>query len=185
MEWIKVKIYSDKENLENLQSFLIDIGINGCTIEDSEDFLDFLESKTFNWDYIDENLMKLKDTKSSVTVYLSDNEQGNIHLSLIKSSYTEVETEIVSDQDWANNWKQYFKPIEIGDRLVIKPSWEEYDNKENRNVVILDPGNSFGTGTHETTRLCLMQSEKLVKKNDKILDAGCGSGILGISALVL
>ena len=75
MEWIKVKIYSDKNDLETLQSFLIDIGINGCTVEDSSDFLDFLQSKSSSWDYIDESLMNLKDIRSSVTAYLSDNSQ--------------------------------------------------------------------------------------------------------------
>jgi ribosomal protein L11 methyltransferase len=185
MEWIKVKIYSDKNDLETLQSFLIDIGINGCTVEDSSDFLDFLQSKSSSWDYIDESLMNLKDIRSSVTAYLSDNSQGNMQLAHIKSVYKDIETEKVSDQDWANNWKKYFKPIEIGKRLVIKPSWEEYINTDNRSTVILDPGSSFGTGSHETTRLCLIQSEQLVRRGCKVLDAGCGSGILGISALVL
>ncbi len=185
MEWIKIKIYSEKENLENLQTFLIDIGINGCSVEDSSDFLDFLQNKSSNWDYIDESLMALKNVRSSVIVYLQDNEQGHMQFKLITESYPDFESESVSDQDWANNWKKYFKPIEIGSRLAIKPSWEEYDNKDTRKIVTLDPGNSFGTGTHETTRLCLEQCERLVNESCRVLDAGCGSGILGISALTL
>ncbi|MFA5341716.1 MAG: 50S ribosomal protein L11 methyltransferase, partial [Clostridia bacterium] len=166
-------------------TFLIDIGINGCSVEDSSDFLDFLQNKSSNWDYIDESLMALKNIRSSVTAYLQDNEQGHMQFKLITESYPDFESESVSDQDWANNWKKYFKPIEIGSRLAIKPSWEEYDNKDNRKIVTLDPGNSFGTGTHETTRLCLEQCERLVNESCRVLDAGCGSGILGISALTL
>ena len=135
MEWIKVKIFTDKDNQEELQWFLINMGINGCTVEDSADFNDFLKDKSFNWDYIDNSLMKWKDIRSSITVYLADNEQGNMQLDCIKNAYTDIETEKISDQDWANNWKQYFKPIEIGKRLVIRPSWEQYDNTDNRRVV--------------------------------------------------
>ncbi|MDD2262956.1 MAG: 50S ribosomal protein L11 methyltransferase [Clostridia bacterium] len=185
MEWIKVKINSERENLEKVQVFLTDIGINGCTVEDSTDFSEFLESKAFNWDYIDESLMDLLNVKSSVTAYLHDNKQGREQLDKILKIYDNVETEKVSDEDWENNWKKYFKPIEIGQRLVIKPSWEEYDNTENKKVVILDPGSSFGTGTHETTKLCLYEAEKLIEGDENVLDAGCGSGILGISALTL
>lgn len=185
MEWIKVKIYSNREHLEDLQSYLIDIGINGCTIEDSKDFFDILEGKGVNWDYIDESLMVLKDIKTSVTVYLDNNEQGHGQLNLIKAAYDNIEVSKISDQDWANNWKKYFKPLEIGTTLTVKPSWEQYDNVDNRKIVVLDPGSSFGTGTHESTRLCLEQAEELIKGDEKVLDAGCGSGILGLSSLAL
>ena len=84
MEWIKVKIFTDKDNQEELQWFLMDMGINGCTVEDSADFNDFLKDKSFNWDYIDNSLMKWKDIRSSITVYLADNEQGNMQLDCIK-----------------------------------------------------------------------------------------------------
>ena len=138
MEWIKVRIYSHRDNLEDIQSYLIDIGINGCTVEDSKDFQDLLESKDLIWDYIDESLMSLKNIKSSITVYLQNNEQGLGQLDLIKASYHNIETSKISDQDWANNWKKYFKPLEIGSTLTIKPSWEQYDNADNRKVFLVE-----------------------------------------------
>ena len=120
MEWIKVKIFTEKENIDNLLVFLLDIGISGCTVEDSSDFTEFLNNKAFNWDYIDDKLMSLLNVESNVTVYLQDNEQGYKQLEEIRASYSNLEIEKVSDQDWENNWKQYFKPKEIGSRLVIK-----------------------------------------------------------------
>jgi len=92
----------------------------------------------------------------------------------------------VDDADWADNWKQYFKPLEIGDNIVIKPTWETYDG-DRKTILELDPGSSFGTGQHETTALCLELVEKYMQShpNASVLDMGCGSGILGIAALAL
>jgi ribosomal protein L11 methyltransferase len=91
----------------------------------------------------------------------------------------------VKEEDWENNWKKYFKPLVIGDKFLIKPSWEKVDNTENRKVLEIDPGMSFGTGTHETTRLCLETMEKCNLSGKNVLDLGCGSGILSIGALLL
>ena len=97
----------------------------------------------------------------------------------------EAELSSICEEDWANNWKQYFKPLKVGQKLVIKPSWEDYDNADGRVVLEIDPASSFGTGQHHTTRLCLELMEKIIKKDDKILDLGCGSGILSIGAMLL
>ncbi|MDE7279556.1 MAG: 50S ribosomal protein L11 methyltransferase, partial [Oscillospiraceae bacterium] len=91
----------------------------------------------------------------------------------------------VREEDWANNWKQYFKPLTVGEKLVIKPSWEDYDSKDNRTVLEIDPASSFGTGQHNTTQLCLELIEKNLKDGDRVLDLGCGSGILSIAAVLL
>ena len=91
----------------------------------------------------------------------------------------------IREEDWANNWKQYFKPFKVGEKLVIKPSWEEYDNSDGRIILEIDPASSFGTGKHHTTRLCLEVLEKYLNKGDKLLDMGCGSGILSIGAMLL
>ena len=97
----------------------------------------------------------------------------------------EAEIENVREEDWSNNWKQYFKPLKVGEKLLIKPSWEEYKNTDNRIVLEIDPASSFGTGQHNTTRLCLELLEKSMHEGDRILDMGCGSGILSIGAMLM
>ena len=91
----------------------------------------------------------------------------------------------IREEDWANEWKQYFKPLEIGERLVIRPTWEKYDNRDGRAVLSIDPGMAFGTGGHATTRLCLEVMEHFITPETNFLDLGCGSGILSIAALLL
>ena len=199
MEWTEVNIYTTADGIELLCSKLTDIGIKGFVIKDSEDFKEFLENKNGQWDYIDDDLMGLANCETCITVYLPGNDQGAdmLHsvramLSEVKNSdsegiYGRLEAELASirEEDWANNWKQYFKPIKIGDTLVIKPSWEDYDDLEERIVLEIDPASSFGTGQHHTTRLCLEILEGCIKEGDRILDLGCGSGILSIAAILL
>jgi len=199
MEWTEVNIYTTADGIELLCSKLTDIGIKGFVIKDSEDFKEFLENKNGQWDYIDDDLMGLADCETCITVYLPCNDQGadmlnsvRAMLAEMKSSDTEgvygrLEAELASirEEDWANNWKQYFKPLKVGDTLVIKPSWEEYDDAGERIILEIDPASSFGTGQHHTTRLCLEILEGCVKEGDRILDLGCGSGILSIAAILL
>ena len=199
MEWTEVNIYTTTEGIELLCSKLMDIGIKGFAIKDSEDFNEFLENKNGKWDYIDDDLMGLTECETCITVYLPDNSQGadmllgiRSMLSELKASdsdgiYGRLEAELssIKEEDWANNWKQYFKPLRIGDKLVIKPSWEEYENNDNRIILEIDPASSFGTGQHHTTRLCLELLENCLRSGDSILDIGCGSGILSIGAMLL
>lgn len=199
MEWKEVNIYTSTLGIDLLCSKLMDIGIKGFVIRDSEDFNEFLENKNGQWDYIDDDLMGLKDCETCVTVYLPCNEQGADMLSSVRSMLTamksedsenvygrlEAELSSIREEDWANNWKQYFKPLEIGDKLVIKPSWEEYSSENDRIILEIDPASSFGTGQHHTTRLCLELLEGCVKGGEKLLDMGCGSGILSIGAILL
>ena len=91
----------------------------------------------------------------------------------------------VKEEDWANNWKQYFKPLKVGDKLLVKPSWEEYENIDNRIILEIDPASSFGTGQHNTTKLCLELLETCLNTGDRVLDLCCGSGILSIGAVLL
>jgi len=199
MEWTEVNIYTTTAAIELLTAKLMDIGIKGFAIQDAEDFNEFLENKNGQWDYIDEDLMGLSHCETCITVYLPCNEQGVDMLNAIRSMlsdlkasdsddiYGRLEAELTSirEEDWANNWKQYFKPLKVGERLVIKPSWEEYKDDGQRIILEIDPASSFGTGQHHTTRLCLELLEKSLSNGDKLLDMGCGSGILSIGALLL
>lgn len=199
MNWKEVNIYTSTEGVDILCASLMDIGIKGFSVRDSEDFKEFLENKDGKWDYIDDDLMNLSDCETSVTVYIPDNSQGGemmLSLSTMLKKMRdndennifgrlELETNNIREEDWANNWKQYFKPLKIGNKLLIKPSWEDYDNNDGRVVLEIDPASSFGTGQHNTTKLCLEILENVIKKGDRILDMGCGSGILSIGAMLL
>jgi len=199
MNWTELCIFTSTEGSDILCGCLLGIGINGFVVRDSKDFEEFLENKTSNWDYIDDDLMNLKDCETSVTVYLPDNAQGKEMFDSIKSELSrlkeideenafgrlEYEFKNVCEEDWANNWKQYFKPLCVGDKLLIKPSWEEAPADDNRIILEIDPASSFGTGQHNTTQLCLELLEKNINGNEKVLDLGCGSGILSIAAILL
>jgi ribosomal protein L11 methyltransferase len=199
MEWTEVNIFTATAGIELLCSKLTDIGIKGFAIQDAEDFNEFLENKNGQWDYIDDDLMGLSNCETRITVYLPSNSQGVDMLASIRAMLAEVkaadtageygrleaELSSIREEDWANNWKQYFKPLKVGEKLVIKPSWEEYTGEDDRIILEIDPASSFGTGQHHTTRLCLELLEKSLKKGDKLLDMGCGSGILSIGAMLL
>lgn len=199
MNWTEVNIFTTTEGIDPVCGCLLCIGITGFVIKDAKDFEDFLADKTGNWDYIDDDLMNLKNCETCVTVYLPENSQGADMLSSIRSEMVAlagrdsekkfgrlaVELANVREEDWANNWKQYFKPLRIGDKLLIKPSWENCDENEARVILEIDPESSFGTGQHHTTQLCLEQLERIISEGDRVLDLGCGSGILSIAALLL
>ena len=199
MNWTELCIFTSTEGSDILCGCLLGIGINGFVVRDAKDFEEFLENKTGNWDYIDDDLMSLKNCETSVTVYLPDNAQGKEMFDSIKSELSrlkeidennsfgrlEYEFKNVCEEDWANNWKQYFKPLCVGDKLLIKPSWENAPENDNRIILEIDPASSFGTGQHNTTQLCLELLEKNISGNEKVLDLGCGSGILSIAAILL
>lgn len=198
-DWFEIDIYTSTECIDILCDKLNNFGFDGFMIKDSKDFNDFLEDKSFNWDYIDDDLMGLKNCETTVTVYIKNDETANENLSNIKSilstlkseqgklDYGRLEFDIknIKEEDWANNWRMFFKPLTIGDKLIVKPSWETLDKSETRKVIEIDPASSFGTGQHDTTQLCLENLEKYIIENDKILDLGCGSGILGIAGMCL
>ncbi len=198
-EWIEVHIKTSTAGIELVCSRLMDIGITGFVIEDAEDFEDFLNDKNGNWDYIDDDLMSLKSCESKVIVYVCDDRLASESINLIKAVlkslkesdkgnlYGELSIDLknIAEEDWANNWRKYFKPLTVGNKLLIKPSWEKVNADESRKVVEIDPASSFGTGQHDTTQLCLENLEYNIKSGDKLLDLGCGSGILGIAGMLL
>lgn len=199
MNWIRVSIFTTAEGIEPVSGRLYQLGITGLEIEDEQDFKDFLENNTQYWDYVDEELIKEKEGETKIKIYISDDEQGRELLMAVKSTLAELKSldadnefgrlktnlDNMTEEDWANNWRQYFHPIEIGERLMIKPEWEDLAEPTDRIVFNIEPGMSFGTGSHYTTQLCLEALEQYVKPNVKMLDLGCGSGILSIISLML
>lgn len=200
MNWTEVKIYTTTDGIEIINGALINLGIDDAVIEDAGVFDDFIHNDTLNWDYYDEELAGMKDCESCIMIYLSDDNQGKSlfkeiekFIDGLKEEYKDIdlgrlkiETQILNDEDWANNWKQYFKPFTVSDKIIIKPTWEELsESAEDKIVLEIDPGMSFGTGQHHTTRLCIEQMIKHVQKDMDVLDMGCGSGILSIASLLL
>ena len=142
-------------------------------------------------DLIDEKLIAKDRNKSIIHIYISECDNAAEALEFLKERFTAEGIDFrlgsigVNDNDWNENWKKYFHIIEIGDRLAVVPSWEEYENKGNRTVLSIDPGAAFGTGTHATTSLCLGILDKCAKAGMSVLDIGCGSGILAIASVLL
>lgn len=199
MQYKKIDIYTESEAVYPLTIQLSELGINGFEIHDSADFEDFLDNKEMNWDYVDDDLMKLKEVKTHITCYLQDNVQGAEMMAALKGALAdikgrdgdsfygslEIETDSIREEDWENNWKQYYKPFDIGNKLIIKPTWEEVEDTGGRMILEIDPASSFGTGQHHTTKLVMETLEEVIKGGEKVLDLGCGSGILSIAALLL
>lgn len=195
MNWMEISIVTNDPGVEALTGALLNIGVSGIRVENSKDFEEFLEGTQTYWDYVDEDLMYLRDCETKVILYLPENSQGTDTMALLKQTINdlknldmygslEITVNNVKEEDWENNWKQFFKPLYVGEDLLIKPSWEENIDAGNRKVLQIDPGMSFGTGTHETTKMCLEVMQKFQLESLDVLDLGCGSGILSIGALL-
>ena len=158
----------------------------GMVVEDEADFQQFLEHNHQYWDYVDDELEQKFAGVSRIKCYLSDDAEGKAILAAIRAAFSNnnISTAFIEDSDWENNWREYYKPIEVGEKLVVVPEWEEIP-ENGRLPLRLDPGLIFGTGSHATTRMCLAALEKYCSSETRVLDLGCGSGILGIGSLVL
>ena len=200
MNWTEVRIYTTTAGIDPLTGSMLDLGLQGFMIEDAQDFDEFLHDTTPHWDYVDQAVMeKMKDCETCVTIYVADNPQGMEELMQVrqilarlkaqdpdgKYGRLELEMKDVDEEDWSNAWKKYYHPVQVGEHLVVCPSWEAYDRQPDDVVLTLNPGMAFGTGTHDTTRLCMELLEKYITPQDTVLDVGCGSGILAITAALL
>ena len=189
MNWIEVHIDTRPDRLDDLCARLEAAGVTGLVIDDEADFKDFLENNHQYWDYVDDELLREKKGLCRVTFYLSDDAEGEKQLRdaealLADFPASRLTRSAVQGADWENNWKQFYKPMEIGERLLVIPQWEQSESK-GRVELRLNPGLTFGTGSHATTRLCLTALEQRIGGGETVLDLGCGSGILSIAALRL
>ncbi len=185
MRWIEVCVQTPSEEMERRCEEMSALGAEGFVIEDEADFHSFLENNRQYWDYVDKELESRFQGLSRIKCYLSDDATGKAVLDHIRTAYGDaVSTALVQDSDWENNWRQYYVPIETGKKLVVVPEW--FDTPDDGRIPLwLDPGLIFGTGSHPTTKMCLTALEDYADKGKKVLDLGCGSGILGIGALLL
>jgi ribosomal protein L11 methyltransferase len=186
MEFIKLNIYIGSGEIERLLSRLDDIGVSGAEIHDADDFNGFIASGIGNWDYIGAELDALRTQETHITLYLTTDTQGLAQLGAVREICMGLRTEqsTVREEDWADCWKEYFKPFGVGERLLVKPTWEAVPDTD-RLILEIDPASAFGTGQHESTKLCLETLEQAIKPGCSFLDVGCGSGILTIAALLL
>lgn len=191
MKWVEVQIKTTTEAEEIVANIMYDLGVTGLAIEDPNDILAFQQSEE-DWDYIDPELIKQDYEGVIIKAYFPEDENLSDKIQLVKDNIENIPlrengkalgsvtiTEVY-EEDWAEAWKKYYKPIKLGEKIVIKPTWEEYEKKEGEIVIEIDPGMAFGTGTHETTMLCIEALEKYVDENSFVYDVGCGSGILSI-----
>ena len=182
--WTQVRVTVKLELLDDLVAIMSMVS-NNLQIEDYSD----IDLKTCYGDLIDESILNADKTIASVSVYLPAEQSVPECLAFLRERFAgtvlesaKIETVGVNEEDWANSWKAYYKPIKIGERLVIVPAWEKYTPAEGELIVRMDPGMAFGTGTHETTRLVIQLLEKYTKEGCRMLDVGTGSGILAICA---
>ncbi|MBQ7094936.1 MAG: 50S ribosomal protein L11 methyltransferase [Clostridia bacterium] len=183
---------------EAVSNLLIAAGVGGFEVIDPADFREFIETVTPHWDYVDESLQERLSGRTLIKVYAADNPQGLAMLKDIEERIEalkaspqhelygtlEITVEDLPEEDWQSGWKQYYKPISV-ERLTVVPMWEDYTAKEGETVMKIDPGMAFGTGAHETTRLCLKALTQADLEGKAVLDIGCGSGILSIGAVAL
>ena len=189
-DWTEVRITVDVKDADaagDIANMVVPYGIY------VEDYSDLEEGawEIAHIDLIDEDLLKKDRDKAIIHVYISPEESPLEAVAFLLERYTaegiknEISTEMCRTEDWLNNWKKYFHPMKVGEKLLIRPTWEDDFDAEGRAVLNLEPGLAFGTGTHETTRLCMGLLEKYVKPGDTVLDMGCGSGILSVASILV
>ena len=186
--WLEVTLPVPANELDRVCEALTANGMAGLVVEEEGEFLRFLEQNRQYWDYVDEDLAVRMKGASRVKFYVPDSAEGQKQLRQYLTGLERYEPQTVSlrEEDWATSWQKYYRPIPVGKRLYIVPDWMRGEPApDGRTPLYLDPGLTFGTGAHATTQLCLELLEEALRPGDRVLDLGCGSGILAIAALVL
>jgi len=191
--WTEVQIKTTPEAEEAISNIFYEVGVEGVVIESPNDLM-ILKNNEIMWDYVDERLLEMDPEISIIKAYINETEEVEEMifqvLDRIKKlpSYglepgsCELTITKVNQEDWANSWKKYYKPVKVGNHFIIKPTWENYFKAEDDIIIEIDPGMAFGSGLHETTQLCISNLERYVKPGDVVIDIGCGSGILALAA---
>ncbi|TDT51105.1 50S ribosomal protein L11 methyltransferase [Fonticella tunisiensis] len=192
-KWIEVKVITSSSAIEPVSGIFYGLDVKGVAIEDPNDIYS-RQQNALSWDFADVNIFEYGDRAAVVKAYFSQEDDIEKIVKYIEGKLKELKemgidvgdskviTTAVYEENWAASWKKYYKTTRLGKRVVIKPVWEIYESEEDDVVVELDPGMAFGTGTHETTMMCVEFLEKYVKKGDVVFDIGTGSGILAITA---
>lgn len=192
MNWYEITVKTISEAIEPISNILTELGSGGVMIEDPKDEI-FSESFEGDWDYVESSIYEFEDDFAKVKAYFEREDIDSLVMVIseriqgLKSFDIEigpglVTSKVVEETDWSEQWKKHFKTFKIGDNVVIKPSWEHYESKDEEIVIEIDPGNAFGSGTHETTSMCIRLIDKYMEKGSKVYDIGTGSGILAIAA---
>ena len=190
MDWTEITIAVDAKEIDKAGDIAQMVVPYGIYIEDYSHLREEVMEIT-HVDLIDEDLLQKDRTRALVHVYISPEESPAEAIAFLSERYSaegikhEITTAPCVEEDWINNWKKYFKPIKVGKKLLIRPTWEGDYEAGDRTVLHLEPGLAFGTGTHETTRLCMELLEEYVQPGFEVLDVGCGSGILSVASLLL
>jgi ribosomal protein L11 methyltransferase len=192
MSWYEINVKTSEAAIDAVTNLLYGYGATGVMINNPNDE-DFTNQEMGKWDYYDPQNLQLDFDGVLITGYFDDCNIEEVASNLKESienllefdipiGLNEVSQKAIYASDWENEWKKYFKPFRLGNRIVIKPSWETFETKEDDLVIEIDPGNAFGSGTHETTSMCIEMIEKYMRPSDTVIDVGCGSGILAIAA---
>lgn len=188
VKWLEVVLDTNREELDGLCARLTANGVTGMAIEDEADFKSFLEQNRPYWDYVDDALLERMKGVCRVKLYVTDDADGRRQLEQwLEGVKTPYRAASLGENDWAHSWQKYYRPMAVGEKLYIVPEWERdtADIPAGATRLLMNPGLTFGTGSHASTQLCLEGLEACTRKGDRVLDLGCGSGILAIAALCL
>ena len=199
MQWLELTIKTASAGIDLVAERLTVLGHDSFIIDDQADFDDFLENNKQYWDYVDEDLEQKMQGLSQIRLYIEDGPTAmetvselRTQMQLLRQQHPrqdlgslEIQLANLQNEDWENNWKQYYQPLPIGEKLLVVPQWLSPENEEGRLPVLLDPGMIFGTGAHASTQMCMMALEQAIHGGETVIDLGSGSGILSITALLL